>query len=641
MCGFAGLLLTAGNSVSESVLQKMGGAIQHRGPDSAGVWLSENKALGLVHQRLAIQDLSELGHQPMRSNSGRYIIAFNGEVYNFKTMAAELESFGHRFNGHSDTEVLLAAFEQWGIKDSLSKFAGMFALALVDLHDNTLTLARDRLGEKPLYYGWTKAGLAFASELKSLRQWPEFKPEINRDSLTLYLRHNFIPAPHTIYENFYKLMPASFVQIPLDQPKSPGELNYYWNQKGCFKQKIDGSVEELANQVEEKLETIIAEQMIADTSLGAFLSGGVDSSTVVALMQKQSPVPIKTFTIGFNESGYNEAEFAKQVAQHLGTEHTELYVTAADALALVDKLPNIYDEPYADSSQIPTLLLAEMTRKHVTVSLSGDGGDELFCGYTRYPSTASGWLKSQNPVKKLCSQLIFSMSDSVMANVAKCMLPAMKDKNISDIQWRFSKYRRLVESNSLGEYYRQAVSYWRYPEAIVKGASEPDYALTSPCPSHIALDPLKELMWRDLNWYLPDDILTKVDRAAMAYSLETRVPMLDHRFVELALAIDTRQNLRQGVGKQVLREVLFRHVPKELIDRPKQGFAVPIAEWLRGPLQAWAETLLDKTKMDLQGYFDTDAIHQVWQSHLIGAENYAYELWGILMFQAWLEKNHD
>ena len=636
MCGLAGLLLVEGHKVSESLLQNMGRAIAHRGPDSSGSWMSDDCSVGLVHQRLAIQDLSEHGHQPMPSSSGRYQLAFNGEVYNFRALAEELESCGHQFNGHSDTEVLLAAFEQWGVVASLPRFSGMFAIAVVDLEENTLTLARDRLGEKPLYYGYSEQGLAFASELKSLRQWPAFKPEINRDSLTLYLRHNFIPAPHTIYTDYYKLMPASYIQVNLSYPTKPVSLNYYWQQEDCFKDSLEGSVKELADQVEEKLDAIISEQMIADAPLGAFLSGGVDSSTVVALMQKQSLKPIKTFTIGFNEPGYNEAEFAKQVAEHLGTDHTELYVTAEDALALVTDLREIYDEPYADSSQIPTLLLAEMTKKHVTVSLSGDGGDELFCGYTRYPEYASGWLKSQSGLRKYTSKLQGIIGDRAMAGVAKLAVPAMRKKPLADIEWRFARQRRLAESSSLGEYYRHAVSYWRYPEQVVKGASEPDYALTKSCPAHIANDPLKELMWRDLNWYLPDDILTKVDRAAMAHSLETRVPMLDHRFVELALQIDSAKNLEAGVGKKVLREVLFRHVPKELIDRPKQGFAVPISEWLRGPLRTWAEDLLDAEKMEQEGYFESAAVHKLWGSHLSATENYAYELWGILMFQSWL-----
>lgn len=640
MCGFAGLLLDQGTTIDDTLLTSMGQAIVHRGPDSAGNWISNEGNIGLVHQRLAIQDLSEHGHQPMHSSGGRYVIAFNGEVYNFKTLASELEALGHRFNGHSDTEVLLAAFEQWGIVDSLPRFAGMFAIAVIDLDERQLTLARDRLGEKPLYYGWTDQGLGFASELKSLREWPAFQPTINRDALTLLLRHNFIPAPHSIYEHVYKLMPASYIQFSLDNPSQRPQSKCYWNLDDCFHDELVGSVENLADKIEQQLSDVIAEQMIADTTLGAFLSGGVDSSTVVALMQQQSTKPVKTFSIGFNEKGYNEAEFAKQVATHLGTDHTELYVNAENSLEVVDKLSSFYDEPFADSSQIPTLLLAEMTKKHVTVSLSGDGGDELFCGYTRYPSFVNGWIRSNKPLRKTRNKLLFSLPDSILAQAAKAIAPGMKNKALSDIQWRFARDRGLVESNNLADYYRHAVSYWRQPESIVKGAKQPDYALTHSCAEHIAKDPLKELMWRDLNWYLPDDILTKVDRAAMAHSLETRVPMLDHRFVELALKINTATNLKAGVGKQVLRKVLFRHVPRELIDRPKQGFAVPIAEWLRGPLKAWAEKLLDKEKMLVQGFFNPEPIHQAWLSHLKSDENYAYELWGVLMFQAWYETYH-
>ena len=646
MCGIAGWLARNSNSISERVLHLMGDAIVHRGPDSSGIYIDKN--LGMVHRRLAIQDLSELGAQPMASASGRYHVVFNGEIYNFKVLSKELALLGHKFNGHSDTEVILAAIEQWGLEQALSRFAGMFAIALYDTEAETLSLVRDRMGEKPLYYGWTDAGFVFASELKSLRVLPDWQPEINRNSLTLLLRHNFIPAPHSIYKGIFKLLPAHYLTIPLNAVDNRVQSKCYWQLEDCFNtegaaalgEPVDTLVDTLVDRVENKLSEIIGEQMMADRPLGAFLSGGVDSSTIVALMQRQATRPVKTYSIGFHEKEYNEAEYAKAVAEHLGTEHQELYVTADDALSLVKKLPSYYDEPFADSSQMPTLLLSQMTRKHVTVALSGDGGDELFCGYSRYPATVNAWNQQQRFSSKIKNRLMSALPNKMMAYMAEKIIPSMRGKNIDDVVRRFKQKELLAKCKSLSEYYQQTVSYWREPESVVLGAKEPPYSMTDPLPETLSLDEHQLLMWRDLNWYLPDDILTKVDRASMAHSLETRVPMLDHRFVALALGLPLEKNLTGGVGKDILRKVLYRHVPRELIERPKQGFAVPIAAWLRGPLRDWAEALLDEKLLQQQGYFSVAVVRQLWRSHILEMEDYAFELWGILMFQAWLQEHH-
>ncbi len=637
MCGFAGGL--SGNTneggFSNEVLKAMGDALLHRGPDGEGIWTEG--AAGLVHRRLAIQDLSPAGAQPMVSPTGRYVIAFNGEIYNFETIQKELIALGYSFRGHSDTEVMLAAFEQWGLKPSLEKFAGMFAFALLDREQGALHLARDRMGEKPLYYGWQQGTLLFGSELKALRQHPDWVGEIDRSVLPLLLRHNLIPAPHSIYQGICKLLPASHVSFRLEnlQPGTMPEPQRYWQLEAQFAERPGQTLEGAASELEKLLTEVISEQMISDVPLGAFLSGGIDSSTVVALMQKQGSTPVKSFSIGFKEAGFNEAEHAAAVARHLGTEHTELYVSEQDALDVVPKLPQIYCEPFADSSQIPTYLVSKMTRQKVTVALSGDGGDELFCGYTRYPTTASAWYGRKAPKVRLKS-LLSRLPETPAAALIKAGVPSQGGRSIGAIKQRLAFTRALSHADSLSEYYRQRVSYWPFPQELLGAAKEAPYGLTAPLPASIAPESLKALMWRDLNWYLPDDILVKVDRAAMACSLETRVPLLDHRVVSFALGLPTSLNVQEGVGKQVLRSVLYRHVPRELIDRPKQGFAVPIAQWLRGALREWAEELLDYKTLTDQGYWNADAVRWFWNEHLSGREDYSFELWGVLMFQAWL-----
>ena len=641
MCGFAGFAEAGGNIDRESCetrLRKMGEAIVHRGPDAGGVWLNDALSVGLSHRRLSILDLSPLGAQPMVSASGRFVIAFNGEIYNFQALGEELLADGAHFRGHSDTEVMLAAFEAWGVEAALGRFAGMFAFALFDQQERRLYLARDRMGEKPLYYGWQGGTLVFGSELRALQQHPQWQGGINRGALPLLVRHNLIPAPHTIYSGIFKLLPASFVAVDLARLE-PGQLpepSRYWRLEDQFAESDDWTVEAAADHLEALLTSVIGEQMVSDVPLGAFLSGGVDSSTVVALMQRQASTPVKTFSIGFNEEGFNEAEHAAAVAGHLGTDHTELYVTERNARDLVPRLPQIYDEPFADSSQLPTYLVSEMTRKHVTVALSGDGGDELFCGYTRYPGMLRGWQRRRSFGSRL-KALSGRLPPGLTAQAIRTLVLSQKGRSVEAIRFRLARARAIASARSLSEFYRQSVSFWPDPAMALVEPDEGRYGLTGPLPDQVPDNDLKTLIWRDLNWYLPDDILTKVDRAAMACSLETRIPMLDHRVVSFAMGLPASLNMQGSVGKQVLRSVLYRHVPRELIDRPKQGFAVPVAAWLRGSLRDWAESLLEPVKLREQGYWKADMVRQVWNEHLSGREDYSFELWGILMFQAWLD----
>lgn len=634
MCGFAGFI-DACAKTEGSVLEAMGRALVHRGPDEQGVW-NEN-AVNLIHRRLSIQDLSPAGAQPMESHSGRYAIAFNGEIYNFLSLRRSLECAGVMFRGHSDTEVMLAAIEQWGFEKALDRFSGMFAFAMVDRTAHKLYLVRDRMGEKPLYYGWQGNTFLFGSELKALRCHPSWEGKINRDALTLLLRHNTIPAPHTIYKNVFKLMPASFIALNLTTNK-PGDMpasKRYWMLESCFQARDELTTEEAADQLEAILENVIREQMVADVPLGAFLSGGIDSSTIVALMQKKGSRPVKTFSIGFRNREYNEAAHAKAVAKHLGTEHTELYVSAKKGLEVIPRLPVLYDEPFADSSQIPTFLISQMTRQHVTVALSGDGGDEMFCGYTRYPATVNAWTR-RNGLGSQLRAWLSALPPEMVAPVLKSIFPGQRKRALISIADRLREECSHGRAGHLQSYYRSRVSYWPVPEKMVLHSREPGYALTRSIPDAVGNDPLKQLMWLDLNWYLPDDILTKVDRAAMACSLETRIPLLDRRVVEFVLGLPSALNVENGIGKQVLRNILYRYVPASLVERPKQGFAVPIGNWLRKDLRDWAENLLSPSKMKEQGFFQVKPIRRLWQAHLSG-DDHSFRLWGILMFQAWLE----
>jgi len=643
MCGFAGYWGSQFSSdEAQRVLQAMGEAIEHRGPDDSGQWFDLTHRLGLSHRRLSIVDLSPAGHQPMHSASSRFVIAFNGEVYNHLKLRTLLEvERPLNWRGHSDTETLLACFEQWGIQRTLQQCIGMFALAVWDSLEQSLTLTRDRLGEKPLYFGWQQGVLVFGSELKALRKHSAFCAPIQRNALALYLRHNYIPAPYTIYQGIEKLQPGTLITFDQQNPK--GRTETYWSAsevaiKGRQKPFM-GSAEQAVTALDDLLSDAIGQQMVADVSLGAFLSGGVDSSTVVALMQSQSKRPVKTFSIGFNEAQFNEAEHAKAVAKHLGTDHTELYVTPEDCLAVIPKLGAMYDEPFADSSQIPTFLVSQLAKSQVTVSLSGDAGDELFAGYNRYHIANKVWSKVEKlptMVRRGLAASLTSVSpstwNSLYSPVAR-LAPAKAIRNIGD---KLHKGASVLHCQSIEDVYINLVSHWHQPERMVLNSVEPMTRLTDPNMRQLLKNPIEQMMLLDQISYLPDDILVKVDRAGMAVSLEGRVPFLDHRVVEFAWQLPLEYKLRDGQTKWCLRQVLYKHVPKSLIERPKMGFGVPIDSWLRGPLREWASDLLDPVVLKQQGFFDDIAVQQMWAEHLSGRLNWQYHLWDILMFQAWL-----
>jgi len=577
----------------------------------------------------------------MASRDGRYVMVYNGEIYNFAAIRAELEAHGWRFRGHSDTEVMLAAFEEWGLTASIERLAGMFALALWDRRDHLLHLARDRFGEKPLYYGWQRGTLLFGSELKSLRAHPAFHASVDRDALTLFFRHNYVPAPRSIYEGISKVGAASIVTIDREGAATSAR---YWKLEDAIMlgraSELEGSDDDLVDLVEARLRATIREEMIADVPLGAFLSGGIDSSTIVALMQAESRRPVKTFTIGFGEDAYNEAVHAKAVAGHLGTDHTELYVTAGQARDVIPRLPSLYDEPFGDSSQIPTFLVAQMARQQVTVALSGDGGDEAFGGYNRYFIGRRIW-RTLAPVpasvRRGVARAIHGVSPAswgALLGAAQSVLPSRV--RVAHAGDRMHKLADVVASQSMVGMYRSLVSHWRQPASMVIGGSEPATLLDEPMPGLEALGDVERMMYWDARTYLPDDIMVKVDRAAMAVSLEVRAPFLDHRVMELAWRLPLRMKLRDGVGKWVVRKVLERHVPTALVERPKMGFGVPIDQWLRGPLRDWAGDLLSPDRLRREGFLRPEPIQLKWDEHQAGTRNWQYLLWDVLMFQAWL-----
>jgi asparagine synthase (glutamine-hydrolysing) len=653
MCGFAGFL-DASAPIAERELRAraaaMAGRLLHRGPDAAGEWVDPAAGIALGHRRLAILDLSPNGHQPMQSHCGRYVIAFNGEIYNHRDLRASLEvaPWSRRWRGHSDTEVLLEAIACWGLKAALQCAVGMFALALWDRDDKALHLARDRIGEKPLYYGWMRGTLLFGSELKALQAHPAWRGEIDRDALALYLRYSYIPAPHSIYRGVRKLAPGTVASLPLararHQPGATLDHQTYWSlgdvaQRG-LREPFRGTPETAGSQLERLLREAIREQMLADVPVGAFLSGGIDSSTVVALMQQESGQRVRTFTIGFHERGYDEATHARNVARHLGTDHTELYITPREALAVVPRLPQIYDEPFADSSQIPMVLVAGLARERVTVCLSGDGGDELFGGYPRYRQGLRlwPWLRGlPSPLRHgLSSLLATAVAPTVAATQQAIQLASMGAARLR----AGDKVARLAEMLALEQpvtFYRNLVSHWRTPEQVVLGGVEAPHLLSSAQRWPELGDFGQRMMYLDAMTYLPDDILVKVDRAAMASSLESRMPLLDHRVVEFVWSLPSHLRISDGESKQLLRQILYRYVPRALVDRPKMGFGIPVDLWLRGPLRDWAEALLTQRRLHEEGLLSPGAVRQKWLEHLSGKRDWRYLLWNVLAFQAWLE----
>jgi len=647
VCGLAGVFDPRGLDETEKlVLTKMGNSILHRGPDDGAVWLEPANGIGFSHRRLAIVDLSAAGQQPMHSASGRYVIAFNGEIYNHLELRSELtkNNTAPIWRGHSDTESLLAGFEQWGIVETIQRSIGMFAIAVWDLQLQKLFLIRDRMGEKPLYYGWQNGVLLFGSELKSLKVHPSFAGRIDRNAVALMMRHNYIPAPYSVYENIYKLEPGKIISFSRNDLS--GTQQSYWSLKTMLshgvRQQFQGSRHDAVEHLDALLKDAVGKQMVSDVPLGGFLSGGIDSSAIISLMQAQSSRPVKTFTIGFDDKNYNEAEHAKAVANHLGTEHLELYVTPKDALQVIPSLSAFYSEPFSDSSQIPTYLVAKLAKTQVTVSLSGDAGDELFCGYNRYLMADKYWNKlTRLPIslRKIAAKTLIAVPAKTWESLLNPFKNVVPGINVAHLGDKLHKSASVLSAASIDELYRRLVSHCLNPEELVLGSQELETCLNRQDKIFQLDNPIEQMMALDTISYLPDDILVKVDRALMAVSLEGRIPFLDHRVVEFAWSLPLEYKLFEGQTKWCLRQVLYKYVPKDLIERPKMGFGVPIDQWLRTELRDWAENLLDDTKLKQQGMFNAQLVRKMWNEHQSGQMNWQYHLWDILMFQDWLEQN--
>jgi asparagine synthase (glutamine-hydrolysing) len=697
MCGFSGFLTTDASvlSCADAEVSRMASAIQHRGPDDAGAWADLTAGVALGFRRLSILDLTKAGHQPMRSASGRFVMTFNGEIYNHAALRDLLSAYQHgapgqTWRGHSDTETLLACFDTWGLEETLQKTVGMFAIALWDTVKRTLHLARDRFGEKPLYYGWVtrksnaEPAFVFGSELKALCAYPGFANSVSREALALYMRFTYVPAPYSIYQNIFKLEPGCLLSIDTDEALSQAaklletgqvpsvsttssaplrppalrsglRMHRWWSVASVVEAGEQNQIraeDEALETLERRLKDAVRGQSLADVPLGAFLSGGVDSSCIVALMQAQASRPVKTFTVGFEEAGFDETPHARAVAEHLGTEHNSLFVSAKQAQAVIADLPAMYDEPFADSSQIPTHLVCKAARQQVTVALSGDAGDELFGGYNRYfwgPRIWSRLAWMPYSARQALGALIKAVPTGgwdALSRPVNALLPA--SKNFARAGDRAHKLaERLGGVHNLDDLYNSLVSEWQDPAQVVKGngweigvnMQVPVSMLSDPLPAVGAEQHQLRMMYRDTMTYLPDDILCKVDRAAMATSLETRIPFLDHRVAELAWRLPLNMKIRDGQGKWALRQVLYKYVPKELIDRPKAGFAIPVGQWLRGPLRDWAEALLDEKRLEVEGYFYPKPIRDKWLQHLTGRYDHTPSLWAVLMFQSWLESS--
>jgi asparagine synthase (glutamine-hydrolysing) len=608
-------------------------SLAHRGPDDADTWIDRDAGIGLGHRRLSIIDLSPEGRQPMRSHSQRYVIVFNGEIYNFRELHAELTSLGHRFRGHSDTEVLLAGLDSWGLERTLQRANGMFAFAVWDGLERTLHLARDRIGKKPLYYGWAGRTLVFGSELKALLAFAGFEPHVDTRALALFLRHNYVPAPWSILQGTFKLLPGAYRSFTQQEVARGAHAHdpasacrRYWDPRQVLAASVSSPLRSAPAEIVERLDTLLRDavslRMYADVPLGAFLSGGTDSSTTVALMQAQSNRPVQTFSIGFDDPRHDEAKLARAVAEHLGTQHTELYVTGDDALAVVPELPRMFDEPFADPSQIPTFLVSQLARRSVTVALSGDGGDELFFGYGRYQRAMEVWKwleRVPTPLRSTLSTLL---------------------KGYQGQEGRTSKLAQLaseLRAPSIASVYRDRVSRWRFPESVVRGGQEYPTPFTDELEQLRVGDDAHSLMFLDLVTYLPEDILTKVDRATMAVGLEARAPLLDYRVIELAFRIPFEMKLRDHEQKWILKQLLRKYLPDPLVFRGKKGFGAPVGDWLKGPLRAWASELLSEKRLARDGYFDAARIGGIWSEFLAGQRRWHTHLWNILMFQAWMD----
>jgi asparagine synthase (glutamine-hydrolysing) len=642
MCGIAGVL-QCGALDPRRVVSDMIDAIRYRGPDDHGVWVDSRAGVGLGHARLSILDPSPAGHQPMESASGRYVIVFNGEIYNHLELRDQLGWLS--WHGHSDTETLLAAFETWGVEKTLHATVGMFALALWDRVDRRLVLARDRIGEKPLYYGWSNGTFLFASELKALKAYPGWRGEIDRGALALFMRYAYVPLPHSIYVGIRKLLPGTSLTVASDErPGSFREPCPYWSALDLARQpeRANRNEQDAVDELDRLLRQAVKGQMVADVPLGAFLSGGIDSSTVVAVMQAQGARPVKTFSLGFGEDDYDEAPAARAVAEHLGTDHTELYVTPTDALAVIPLLPTMYDEPFGDSSAIPTHLVARLAKRQVTVALSGDGGDELFGGYNRYSWGSLIWRRVARvpvPLRTIAAWALTVLSPEQWDGLGKLLWPAFPNRiRLTTLGDKLHKLAAVLDSKSQAELYRRLVSLHREPASVVIGAQEKLLWADAQAQQLRGRAFSEAMMVHDVVGYLTDDLLAKVDRAAMAVSLETRMPLLDHRVVEFAWTLPLSMKIRAGgQGKWLLRQVLARYVPTHLVERPKMGFGIPLDSWLRDSLREWAEALLDESRLRRDGYLDPVPIREKWREHLSGRRNWQYWLWNVLMFQVWLD----
>jgi asparagine synthase (glutamine-hydrolysing) len=656
MCGIAGLI--SARPIDPEQLRRMGDVIAHRGPDDAGTWIDAEGHVGLTHRRLSILDVSPAGHQPMHSADGRFVLNYNGEIYNHGELRRELEVRGQApdggWRGHSDTEALLQAIATWGLEAAIAKTVGMFAFALWDRRERVLHLVRDRFGEKPLYYGWAGGDFLFASELKALRAYSGFDATIDRRALGLYIARTNVPAPWSIYRGIFKLQPASILSLthggaarPLTVPPRDGErdgvrLKRYWSYRDVVHRGLAEPLVvegEVLEALEDALSAAVRGQTMADVPVGAFLSGGIDSSTIVGLYQKYSSIPVRTYSIGFDEAGFNEAADAKRVAEYLGTVHHEHYVSVREARDVIPLIPSMYDEPFADSSQIPTYLVSRFAREQITVALTGDGGDELFAGYNRHFAAPRVWKQLQTmpkPVRSAAASLFCSVPSQVWSALGE-VLPGKRQPYFG------SKVHKAIRvagaANTFGDVYRSFLDEWSFEDSPVLGACQVDAGfdldLGEGAPNSL------RMMYCDAVTYLPDDILAKLDRASMAVSLETRVPFLDHRVAELAARIPLSLKVREGKGKHILRQLLYGMVPKDLVDRPKAGFGVPVGEWIKGPLRPWAEDLLDARRMSQAGWFNPAIVQRRWRAHLNGRRDSTPAIWAILMFQTWLRQQSE
>jgi asparagine synthase (glutamine-hydrolysing) len=647
MCGIAGFLgFPVPASDTTALLDRMAAALRHRGPDDQATWSDTAGGVGLAFRRLSIQDLSSLGAQPMHSASGRFVIVYNGEVYNFPGLRSERKARGHHFRGGSDTEVMLAAFEEWGVKNAVPRFTGMLAFAVWDTRDRCLWLCRDRIGVKPLYVGHVGNSLVFASELKALRCIPGFDHTLDRGALALFMRHDYVPSPYSIYASVGKLPPGVLARYEVSAGGRPRETRHAWwsvEHAVANPPVIAGDDAGAIRQLEELLIDSIRMRMIADVPLGILLSGGIDSSTVTALAQSVSASPIKTFTIGFDETKFDEADHARAVAKHVGTQHEELYVSPHDALSIVPLMATIYDEPFGDSSQIPTLLVSRLARRQVTVALSGDGGDELFYGYSRYPTAEAIWKRlgrMPRTIRSLGADLAAALPQSLINAAFARVVSASFDQygTGGTPSQRLLRLARLAHEPDWPRFYRGVMSRWTEYDGVVARDSEATQLLADPPAWMRSLSPSLYMACADIQTYLADDLMAKIDRASMSVSLELREPLLDHRLAEFALALPLTQKFRNGQMKWLLRQVAYRHIPAALLDRPKQGFEMPVGAWLRGPLRDWVETLLDPRLLADQGFINPGPVRRCWEDHASGRRDFSGKLWNVLMFQSWMDE---